>query len=231
MDELTRHGESVYRELTERAEGFLDYFYEATPVSEIGLLNIGSRPSHRATQDRSKYLRARHTLGIRLGAVASYPARLVRHRQRHRSLARQRPDTAGQTAEHVREWPFFRSLLSNTQMSLFKGDMDIAREYAQLPRKDPAAGERIYRMIRAEYQRTVTQVLNVTNAKRLIEENPQLALSLGRRNPYLDPLNHIQITLLQRFRDPELSEAEQHVWLDPLLRSINAIAAGMRNTG
>ncbi len=128
------------------------------------------------------------------------------------------------------QWPFFRSLLSNTQMSLFKGDMDIAREYAQLC-KNPETGERIYNLIRSEYQRTVTQVLNVTNAKRLIEENPQLALSLSRRNPYLDPLNHIQITLLQRYRDPQLSEAEQSIWLDPLLRSINAIAAGMRNTG
>jgi len=119
----------------------------------------------------------------------------------------------------------------NTQMSLFKGDMDIAREYAQLC-KDPNTGERIYNLIRSEYQRTITQVLNVTNAKRLIEENPQLALSLSRRNPYMeDPLNHIQITLLQRYRDPQLSEAEQSIWLDPLLRSINAIAAGMRNTG
>lgn len=230
MDELTRTGEQVYRELTERVDGFLDYFYEATPVSEIGLLNIGSRPSHRATQDRSKYsvraipwvfgwAQSRHTLPAWYGIGSALEI------WRGNDLARL---AKLQTMYH--KWPFFRSLLSNTQMSLFKGDMNLALEYSQLC-KDAKTGERIYNLIRSEYQRTVTQVLNVTNAKRLIEETPQLALSLARRNPYLDPLNHIQITLLQRYRDPNLSPAEQSVWLDPLLRSINAIAAGMRNTG
>ncbi len=230
MDELTRIGEQAYRDLTERADGFLDYFYEATPVSEIGLLNIGSRPSHRATQDRSKYsvraipwvfgwAQSRHTLPAWYGIGSALEAWRGNDLTRLVKLQRM-----------YEQWPFFRSLLSNTQMSLFKGDMDIAREYAQLC-KDSKTGDRIYNLIRTEYQRTITQVLNVTNAKRLIEENPQLALSLSRRNPYMDPLNHIQITLLQRYRDPQLSEAEQSIWLDPLLRSINAIAAGMRNTG
>jgi phosphoenolpyruvate carboxylase len=230
MDELTRIGEQAYRDLTERADGFLDYFYEATPVSEIGLLNIGSRPSHRATQDRSKYsvraipwvfgwAQSRHTLPAWYGIGSALEAWRGNDLSRLVKLQRM-----------YEQWPFFRSLLSNTQMSLFKGDMDIAREYAQLC-KDSKTGDRIYNLIRTEYQRTITQVLNVTNAKRLIEENPQLALSLSRRNPYMDPLNHIQITLLQRYRDPQLSEAEQSIWLDPLLRSINAIAAGMRNTG
>jgi len=80
-------------------------------------------------------------------------------------------------------------------------------------------------------QRTLTNVLHVANQKVLIEENPPLYLSLTRRDPYLDPLNHIQLTLPQRYRNDQLPDAERDIWLDPLLRSINAIAGGMRNTG
>ena len=86
-------------------------------------------------------------------------------------------------------------------------------------------------MFREEYTRTVTQVLNITDSQQLLEENPVLEVSLTRRNPYLDPLNHIQLTLLKRYRDESLSDEERENWLNPLLRSINAIAAGMRNTG
>ena len=128
------------------------------------------------------------------------------------------------------EWPFFRALLSNTQMALFKADMDIAREYADLCLNREQA-DQIYALINEEYLRTLKLLLAVTNSKTLIEENPPLALSLSRRNPYLDPLNHIQVTLLRRYRDENLPEAERTRWLNPLLRSINAIATGMRNTG
>ncbi|MFW6259184.1 MAG: phosphoenolpyruvate carboxylase, partial [Halochromatium sp.] len=127
------------------------------------------------------------------------------------------------------EWPFFRAILSNTQMSLFKAEMGIAHEYSQLV-SDQARAERIYREIADEYQRTLTQVLNVAGLHALMEETPELQLSLARRNSYLDPLNHIQITLLERYRN-EPNEKARKEWLDPLLRSINAIAAGMRNTG
>ena len=77
----------------------------------------------------------------------------------------------------------------------------------------------------------VDTVLKVTDSDHLLDENPTLALSLARRSPYLDPLNNIQVTLLKRYRDETLPESERNMWLDPLLRSINAIAAGMRNTG
>ncbi len=89
----------------------------------------------------------------------------------------------------------------------------------------------IYQTIRDEYERTVTQVLNIAGATSLLEETPQLALSLSLRRPYLDPLNHIQVVLLKRCRDESLPREERERWLNPLLRSINAIAGGMRNTG
>jgi phosphoenolpyruvate carboxylase len=89
----------------------------------------------------------------------------------------------------------------------------------------------VYALVKDEFERTVAQVLATTGSHALLEENPVLQVSLVRRNPYLDPLNHIQIALLKRYRAEPGSDEAPSVWLDPLLRSINAIAAGMRNTG
>ena len=230
MDELTRMGEDSYRNLIDNTQGLFDYFYEVTPVTEIGLLNIGSRPSHRKQQDRSKssiraipwvfgWAQSRHTLPAWYGlgtALENWhnndPARLATLQSMYR------------------DWPFFHALLGNIQMALFKGEMNIAREYTRLA-SDPQLAERIYGKIRTEYQRTVAQVLQVCGIQQLLEENPELDLSLFRRNPYLDPLNNIQVTLLSRYRNTDLTDEQRQRWLKPLLRSINAIASGMRNTG
>ncbi len=230
MDRLSATGEAAYRGLTDETPGALDYFYEATPVSEIGLLNIGSRPSHRKQGSRAKssiraipwvfgWAQSRHTLPAWYGIGSA----LEEWRQSE-------PDRLAKVQRMYEEWPFFRSLLSNTQMSLFKANTRIAREYAQLCH-DPDTAEQVFNAIKAECERTVEQVLGVVGDQSLLEESPTLALSLARRNPYLDPLNHIQITLLKRYRNTALEETERTRWLDPLLRSINAIAAGMRNTG
>ena len=230
MDELAEHGETAYRELTDNTAGFLDYFYEATPVNEIALLNIGSRPSHRRKQDRSKssvraiawvfgWAQSRHTLPAWFGIGTA-----LEHWRQQDSLR----ITTLQKMYH--EWPFFRAMLSNTQMALFKAELDIAHEYSKLC-ADKEMADQIYNMINEEYERTITQVLNITGGQRLLEENQTLYLSLKRRNPYLDPLNYIQLTLLKRFRSEILPESEKDAWLNPLLRSINGIAAGMRNTG
>jgi phosphoenolpyruvate carboxylase len=230
MEELADFGEDSYRELSDRTPNFLDYFYDATPVDEIGLLNIGSRPSHRNKRIRSKtsiraipwvfgWAQSRHTLPAWYGLGAA----LTRWRG-------ESPQRLEMLREMYREWPFFRALLSNTQMALFKADMGIAAKYSELC-TDGDLGHTILARVKEEYDRTVHNILAIAEAKSLLEENPPLALSLGRRNPYLDPLNHIQITMLQRYRDTRQEDAERTKWLDPLLRSINAIASGMRNTG
>ena len=128
------------------------------------------------------------------------------------------------------DWPFFRSLLGNIQMALFKGEMDIAREYTRLAANRQLA-DSIYNKIRSEYRRTVTQVLHIAGIHHLLEDNLALSLSLHRRDPYLDPLNSIQVTLLSRYRNTDLNDEQRNRWLKPLLLSINAIASGMRNTG
>jgi phosphoenolpyruvate carboxylase len=108
--------------------------------------------------------------------------------------------------------------------------MTIAQEYTRLA-QDPVAAAAIFEKIRNEYRRTVTQVLHISGLRQLMEETPALALSLQRRNPYLDPLNNIQVRLLAHYRDRQAGRQEHERWLQPLLRSINAIASGMRNTG
>ena len=230
MDELTRLGEETYRDLIDDTEGLTDYFYEVTPVTEIGLLNIGSRPSHRKQQDRSKssiraipwvfgWAQSRHTLPAWYGLGSALenwrdddPARLARLQTMYN------------------DWPFFRSLLGNIQMALFKGEMDIAKEYTRLAVNRQLA-DSIYNKIRSEYRRTVTQVLHIAGIHHLLEDNIALSLSLHRRDPYLDPLNNIQVTLLSRYRNTDLNDEQRNRWLKPLLLSINAIASGMRNTG
>jgi len=229
MDELARLGETAYRDLTDRTPGFLDYFYEATPVAEIGLLNIGSRPSHRNKADRSKYsVRAipwvfawalsRHTLPAWYGIGSALE-----------SWGRDRPDRLAMLRDMARDWPFFRALLSNSEMALSKAEPVIAREYADLC-GDPALARDIFGRIFAEYDRTAAVMLAATGHERLLEGNPHLALSLARRNPYLDPINHIQITALKQSRAAD-DDDERGRWLTPLLRSINALATGLRNTG
>ncbi|CAA6817605.1 MAG: Phosphoenolpyruvate carboxylase (EC [uncultured Thiotrichaceae bacterium] len=229
MAVLTKTGEDSYRQLTEFTEGFLDYFYDVTPVQEIGLLNIGSRPSHRKQADRSKYsiraipwvfgwAQARHTLPAWYGIGSAL-----------RAYREENGDVLLKTMN--KQWPFFNALMSNVQMALFKAQMDIAKEYAaKSPNLEQAMS--IYEKIRVEYELTVSEVLNVTELDTLMEETPFLQYSLARRDPNLDPLNHIQITFLERHRKYiEGTDKVESPHLHGLLRTINAIAAGMRNTG
>lgn len=230
MNRLATYGEEAYRDLTDHTEGFLNYFYEITPVQEIAQLNIGSRPSHRNSGNRSKdsiraipwvfgWAQSRHTLPAWYGIGSA--------------LERLRAEEGGKIAtlqQMYQSWPFFRNLLSNTQMALVKAEMGIAEAYTSLAGNQQQA-ELIFQKIRDEHQRTLTQVLNVAHSKVLMEDAPMLCKSLGRREPYISPLNHIQVVLLDRYRNNSLDHSEREQWLLPLLRSINGIAAGMRNTG
>jgi len=230
MGEIARLGERSYRNLTEESEGFLDYFYEATPVSEIGQLNIGSRPSHRKKQDRSKnsvraiawvfaWAQSRQTFPAWYGIGSSLA-----------TWCAGKPERLETLRHMYREWPFFRNLLSNAQMALAKSNMNIAREYAGLC-PDAQTGKRIWEQIAGEYQRSVDWVLDVARLEQLVEENPALAASLQRRDAYLGPLNYLQVNLIRKVRAAGLDDTTSSPWMKPLLRTINAIAAGMRNTG
>ncbi|MFK5892703.1 MAG: phosphoenolpyruvate carboxylase [Pseudomonadota bacterium] len=230
MKGLSQTGESVYRRLTDDTPGFIDYFYEATPVNEIALMNIGSRPSHRKHGDRSKssiraigwvfgWAQSRHTLPAWFGIGSALE-----------DFIKAREGNLQELQKMYQNWPYFNSLMSNTQMALFKADMDIAMEYSELC-EDQEEADLIYTMIANEYSLTVRNIFAVAQISSLLEETPILQLSLERKQPYLDSLVHIQLTLLKRYRNMNLTEEERDIWISPLLRSINAIASGMRNTG
>ncbi|OQW72251.1 MAG: phosphoenolpyruvate carboxylase [Proteobacteria bacterium ST_bin11] len=229
MNELASIGERGYRQLTEHTPGFLDYFYEATPVTEIGQLNIGSRPSHRKKQDRSKksvraigwvfaWAQSRQTFPAWYGIGSSLESWCAGKSERLDSLR-----------DLYRNWPFFRNLLSNAQMALSKSDMNIAQEYAALC-VDPEVGRRIHGLIASEHQRCVDWILEIVESDILLADNPVLAASLHRRNDYLGPLNFLQADLLRMTRQQE-DDGNDAVSTKLLLRTINSIAAGMRNTG
>ncbi len=228
MQLLAKDGEYEYRELTDRTPGFFEFFYEATPVNEIGLLNIGSRPSHRKKGNLSKSsIRAIPWIFGWAQARLTFPAWYGTGYAVQKWIEQHSDETLKEMYEN---WPFFRALISNIQMALYKTDLKIGHSYAQLG-KNKEVAEKIYNMIATEYKRTVDGSLEVSGNEYLMQDTPSLALSLSRRNPYLEPLNNIQIVLLKRYKNEALPEEERQKWLPPLLNSINAIAAGMRNTG
>lgn len=228
MQKLAKEGEHAFRELTDHTEGFFKFFYEATPVNEIGLLNIGSRPSHRKKGNLSKAsIRAIPWIFGWAQARLTFPAWYGTGAALQNWMKTQNSE---QLKEMYENWPFFKGLLSNIQMALFKTDLIIGKDYSELG-QDQKQAQHIYNMIAEEHVRSVETCLKISGNEYLMADTPQVALSLGRRTPYLEPLNHIQVAVLKRYKDETLSDEEREQWLTPLLNSINAIAAGMRNTG
>ena len=228
MQNLSKEGESAFRDLTDHTEGFFKFFYEATPVTEIGLLNIGSRPSHRKKGNLSKSsIRAIPWVFGWAQARLTFPAWYGTGYALQNWVKSQ---SAEQLKEMYENWPFFKSLLSNIQMALFKTDLIIGKDYSELG-LDRVQSEKIYKMIADEHVRSIEMCLDISGHDYLMADTPRVALSLSRRTPYLEPLNHIQIAVLKRYKDETLTDEEREAWLTPLLNSINAIAAGMRNTG
>jgi phosphoenolpyruvate carboxylase len=128
------------------------------------------------------------------------------------------------------EWPFFRSLVENLEMTLAKSSLEIAAGYLELVAPGPER-ERLFAEIRAEHERTVSAVLEIVDTRELLDRHPVVQRSVRLRNPYVDPMNAVQIELLRRYRDPSGSESERDQVRRPLLRSVAGIAAALRNTG
>ncbi len=225
MERLSQLAFQAYRGLVYETPGFTQYFRTATPISEIATLNIGSRPASRTKSERIEDLRAipwvfswaqcRLMLPGWYGFGSAVDAWLAENPQGLEQLQRMN-----------RAWPFFRSLLSNMDMVLAKSDLAIASRYAELV-EDADLRKRIFGQIREEWQRTRKHLLAITGQQDFLAENPLLARSIRNRFPYMDPLNHVQIELLRRFRAGSTDERVRR----GVLMSINGIAAGLRNSG
>lgn len=218
-----------YRALVYETPGFTDYFFNSTPIREIAELNIGSRPASRKASQKIEDLRAipwgfswgqcRLTLPGWFGFGSAVEA----------FINTEGKDPKAQLAllqKMYRQWPFFRTLLSNMDMVLAKSDLALASRYSELV-TDARLRKKVFTAIEAEWQRTAEALTRITGDKQRLTHNTALARSIKHRFPYIDPLHHLQVELVRRWRAGQGDERVQtgiHI-------SINGIAAGLRNTG
>jgi phosphoenolpyruvate carboxylase len=219
MEALSEHALSAYRALV-GDERFVPFFRRFTPIDELALLEIGSRPARRpSSADYLASLRAipwvfawtqnRCLLPAWFGCGSAFAEASMPELRRLYA-----------------DWAFFRSLVENLEMTLAKSSLEIAEGYLDLV-DDP----RLFETIAAEHARTVDTVLQIVGADELLDRHPVVQRSIRLRNPYVDPMNAIQVELLRRYRAPQATDEERELVRRPLLRSIAGIAAALRNTG
>jgi len=226
MDELSALAFKAYRGLVYETEGFADYFWGSTVITEIATLNIGSRPASRKKTREIEDLRAipwvfswaqcRLMLPGWYGFGSAVETWIAEHPEQGMPFLQ----------ELYREWPFFRMLLSNMDMVLAKSSIAIASRYAELV-PDLKLRESIFGRIRREWHSSIETLLDIMGHERLLQGNPLLDRSIRNRFPYLDPLNHVQVELLKEHRAQNPDEQV----LRGIQITINGISAGLRNSG
>jgi len=236
---LSDVAQAAYRKLVYQTPGFTDYFFASTPIREIAGLNIGSRPASRKASQRIEDLRAIpwgfSWAQCRLMLTGWYGMGTALNTYIEQGGPKTPAGKAARLGElraMARDWPFFRTLLSNMEMVLAKTDLAIGRRYASLvPDADLRA--RVFAAIEAEHALTVNTFRKVTQ-RGLLDDNQQLRAALGERFAYIDPLNHLQVELLRRHRASEAPAAqggEESRSQRAIHMTINGIAAGLRNSG
>jgi phosphoenolpyruvate carboxylase len=226
MEQLSALAFKAYRGLVYETEGFADYFWASTVITEISTLNIGSRPASRKKTREIEDLRAipwvfswaqcRLMLPGWYGFGSAVETWIAEHPDKGMPFLK----------ELYREWPFFRTLLSNMDMVLAKSSIAIASRYAELV-PDAALRESIFGRIRREWHLSIETLLDIMGQERLLQGNPLLDRSIRNRFPYLDPLNHVQVELLKEHRAQNPDEQV----LRGIQLTINGISAGLRNSG
>ena len=227
LDELAARAQRAYAELVHQTPGFVEYFEQSTPVSEIGSLNIGSRPAMRKATASIADLRAIPWVLAWSQARVMLPGWYGTGSALQDWIADGDP---GQRVEILRDlyrkWPFFRTVLSNMAQVLAKSDMGLAARYAELV-TDAGLRERVFGKIRAEHERTIEMHKLVTGHQDLLADNPALARSVFNRFPYLEPLNHLQVELLRRYRAGDDDELLRR----GILLTMSGLASALRNSG
>ena len=227
LDEIATLARHAYSELVHDTPGFVEYFKASTPVSEIGSLNIGSRPTSRKPTESIADLRAIPWV------LAWSQSRVMLPGWYGTGSAFEQWIAAGPENERVQvlhdlyeRWPFFRSVLSNMAQVLAKSDLGLAAHYAELV-PDETLRRRVFDKIVDEHQRTIAMHKLITGHDDLLADNPALARSVFNRFPYLEPLNHLQVELLRRYRSGDDDELVQR----GILLTMNGLASALRNSG
>ena len=225
MDTMSATGFKMYRELVYETPGFIDFWQAATPLDEIKRLHIGSRPAARGKSTAVNKIRAIPWVFSWMQSRFNLPGWFGFGSS---MLAVQ--DNA-MLREMYEGWLLFKTMIDNTEMSLIKADMDIAALYVELV-PDQTMGQKFYGIILDEYKRTHDAVLSISGHAHLLDAEPITQRAVQVRNPYVDPLNYVQVEMLRRLRslqDPEGEEAQSI--REVITITINGIAAGLRNTG
>lgn len=228
MEELSSAAQDTYRSLVYRDPDFITFFSQASPINELSMLNMGSRPARRVQSPDVESLRAipwvfawtqnRFLLPSWYGTGTAFARYL------------EKPGNLETLREMYREWPFFRTLVNFVQMTLAKSDLRIAETYTTLV-EDKEIRERIWSRISEEHAACLKSLSQITGYEELLDDSPVLQRSIRLRNPYVDPLSYIQVSLLHRLRSlPEGSEERDEISAT-LLRTISGISSGMLNTG
>jgi phosphoenolpyruvate carboxylase len=225
LDELADRAQRAYSELVHETDGFVEYFLQSTPVSEIGSLNVGSRPTSRKQTSSISDLRAIPWV------MAWSQSRVMLPGWYGTGTAIEEWIAGGEgRLETLRElyerWPFFQTVLSNMAQVLAKTDLGLAARYAELV-EDESLRRRVFDKIAAEHQRSINAHKLITGQDNLLADNPALARSVFNRFPYLEPLNHLQVELLRRYRSGDDDELVQR----GILLTMNGLASALRNSG
>ena len=228
MEALAQDALAAYRNLVYETPGFNRYFQETTPIREIAGLNIGSRPPSRKQSDLIEDLRAIPWVFSWSVNRSMIPGWYGFGTAVEMFVQRENNGAKGLTLlqEMHRDWPFFQTLLSNMDMVLAKTDMGIASRYAELV-ADVRLREEIFGRIQTEWDRSVRWLIALTGRTEFLQDNPTLARSIRNRTPYIDPLNHLQVELLRRYRSGDATDAVKRA----IQLTINGVAAGLRNSG
>jgi phosphoenolpyruvate carboxylase len=226
MEQLSALAFKAYRGLVYETEGFADYFWASTVITEISTLNIGSRPASRKKTREIEDLRAIPWVFSWAQCRLMLPG-WYGFGSAVETWVKENPDKGMPFLKELyREWPFFRTLLSNMDMVLAKSSIAIASRYAELV-PDAALRENIFGRIRQEWHTSIERLLEIMGQERLLQSNPLLDRSIRNRFPYLDPLNHVQVELLKEHRAQNPDEQV----LRGIQITINGISAGLRNSG
>ncbi|KIY21831.1 MULTISPECIES: phosphoenolpyruvate carboxylase [Mesobacillus] len=215
-----------YQSLVFEDPDFLEYFNQATPLKELAELNIGSRPMSRKNSSNFENLRAIPWVFAWTQSRQLLPAWYAAGTGLQ-SFAQESPENLELLQEMYAEWPFFRSTIDNLQMALMKADITTAKEYTSLV-ENKAIADRIFSNIMEEYDRTKNILLQISEDEELLDHTPNIKDSVHRRNPYVDPLNFIQVELIKELRKDEIPDDEL---MTQVLLTISGVAAGLRNTG
>ena len=229
MNDISERARDKYQELVFRDPDFLTFFKETTPLGEIGELKIGSRPSKRNNSDRFEDLRAIPWVFAWTQSRYLLPAWYAAGTGLQ-SFYRNDPENMKKLQEMYANWPFFRSLIDILQMALAKADLHIAKEYGKMV-KNRAVADRIFAMIREEYELVSGLILQITGQNEILDNSPNIQESIRLRNPYVDPLSYLQVQLITELRALREQEKDDPLLLREVLLTINGIAAGLRNTG